>query len=98
MVGKSGKEIRIRDTITFDWDDLYMKLNCVSSPEETETKLKEIRKNSRDEAQDACREVLLLWLSGETSRTPVTWATLITLLREIKQEELADELTAELAT
>ena len=94
MVGKSGKEIPIRDTIAFHWEDLYTHLNC--SPEEAASKIEAIRENSRHEDGEACREVLLLWLSGATSRKPVTWATFINLLRDMKQVELADELTIEL--
>ncbi len=80
----------------FDWEDLYLQLNPTAPAEETDAKVNEIRTSSRRQDEEACREVLLMWLSGATSRMPITWATMIELLRDIKQEELAKELETEL--
>lgn len=98
MVGKSGKEIVIRDRIMFDWEELYTQLNCGPSAEETADRIEEIRRNSHHQDDEACREVLLIWLSGTGNRKPVSWATFICLLRDIKQNELANELEEELST
>ncbi len=80
----------------FDWEDLYLILHPTMPKDEKDAKITEIRKSSRRQDDEACREVLLVWLSGATNRNPVTWATLIGLLRDIEQEKLANELEAEL--
>lgn len=59
--------------------------------------IENIRRNSRHEVQEACREVLLKWLSGQPcSSGPVTWRTLIDIMRKIEYCSLADKLEQEL--
>jgi hypothetical protein len=52
-----------------------------------------ITKELMGNAADINFEVLRLWLEGK-GRQPVTWATLVTVLREIRLEELAKDIEA----
>jgi len=56
-----------------------------------------IRENCRYQVEDCCREVLVKWLSGsQCSSGPVTWRTLIAVMRKISFDTLADQLEQEL--
>ena len=46
-----------------------------------------------NDAEHINMEILQEWISGRGKR-PVTWKTLINVLREIKQDCLADEIEA----
>ena len=55
-----------------------------------------IRKDER-QAEDACRTVFIEWLQGK-GRTPTTWGTILQVLNEAEQGELANDLEEVLDT
>lgn len=97
LVGKSGKEILIRDTIANDWEELFMCMNFELADTVANT-METIQTNARHQVEDACREVLFMWLSGTSGRQPVTWATFLEVLKLVNHESLAEDIRSELAT
>ena len=49
------------------------------------------------QAEDACRTVFIEWLEGK-GRTPTTWGTVLEVLNEAEQGELANDLEEVLNT
>ena len=94
LVGKSGKEIYIRDSLAGYWEDLLMMFNFepVSS---TDALIRRIRKDTGYLGEEACREVLIKWLSGD-GKQPTTWETLINVIDDLGQGELASEIRSEI--
>ena len=95
LVGRSGKEIFIRDQIANDWEELFLCLNFEPADAASST-IETIQNNARHQVEEACREVLLMWLSGASGRKPVAWATLIEVLNDLKHDSLAEEIKSEL--
>ena len=96
VVGQSGKELVIRDQLASQWEDLLLHLEF-QPPSLPAAMIRNIERNSRGEVGEACREVLLKWLSGHPSSCqPVTWRTLIAVIRKLDQCSLAEELEKEL--
>ena len=60
--------------------------------------IRNIERNCRGNVEEACREVLLKWLSDDqpTNCTPVTWRTLIYVIKKMEYSELAEDLEREL--
>ena len=85
----------IRDELASYWEDLLLLLQFESSS--AEVMIENIRRNCRDEVDQACREVLLMWISGHPSKcTPVTWRTLIEVIKKLDCLTLANDLEQEL--
>ncbi len=97
MTGQSGKEVVIRDVLASHWEDLLLQLEF-QPPSSEEYMIKNIERNCRGEVEEACREVLLKWLSGDprSNCTPVTWRTLIEVIKRLDHQNLAEELEQEL--
>ena len=97
MVGQSGKEVVIRDVLASRWEDLLLQLDF-QLPSSEEYLIKNIERNCRGDVEEACREVLLKWLSGDppSNCTPVTWRTLIEVIKKLDHQSLAAELEQEL--
>ena len=96
VTGKSGKEIIIRDQLAGRWEDLCLSLQFEPSSS-VASMIKSIERNCRYVVEDCCREVLLKWLSGQPhSSKPVTWRTLIEVMKTLDYCLLAEELTQEL--
>ena len=96
VVGLSGEEIVIRDQLASHWEDLCVMLEF-QPPSECGSMMEAIRRNCHYQVEDCCREVLLKWLSGsQCSSGSVTWRTLITVMRKISFDTLADQLEQEL--
>lgn len=81
----SGRELRILDNIASHWEKIGM---CLQIDEAT---LRMITVNTRGDVMDCCREMMQRWLMG-SGRQPVTWATLIEVLREAGLKTLAGDL------
>ena len=98
MVGQSGKEIYIRDQLACNWEDLLLLLEFEPASS-AQNLMKTIERNSRGEVSDACREVLLKWISGQPSNCqPVTWRTLISVIEKLDNAVLARDLEEELSS
>ena len=96
MMGISGEEIVIRDQLASHWEDLCLVLEF-QPPSLSSSMIENISRNCQYQVEECCREVLLKWLSGATcSSGPVTWRTLIKVIRKISFEDLADQLEHEL--
>lgn len=96
--GKSGKEIVIRDQLASRWEDLCLMLEFEPSSLAS-AMIDNISKNCRYQVEECCREVLLKWLSGHPCTSgPVTWRTLIRVIRTIDYDVLASELQQELSS
>ena len=95
--GRSGQEVIIRDHLANCWEDLLLHLEF-EGPESAQTMIEDISSHCRGEVEQACREVLLKWLSGSppSKCTPVTWRTLIGVVKKLDCLTLADELEKEL--
>ena len=52
--------------------------------------IKIIEQQTRCNPEDACREMFFRWLHGDKSLQPVTWKTVITSLRRINLNSLAE--------
>lgn len=87
----------IRDQLASSWEDLLLHLEF-EPPSSAEYMIKNINRNCRGEVEEACREVLLKWLSGQPpcNSGPVTWRTLIKVIRKMDFCTLAQDLEEEL--
>jgi hypothetical protein len=96
VVGRSGKELIVKDQLASQWEDLLLHLEF-QPQSSTEAMLRNIARNCRGEVEEACREVLLKWLSGHPSNCqPVTWRTLIAVIKKLDHCVLAEDLEQEL--
>ena len=94
--GRSGKEVVIRDQLASHWEDLLIQLSFEPASSAS-SMIKNINRNCRGEVEEACREVLLKWLSGDPSSSlPVTWRSLIEVIKTLDHCTLAVELEEEL--
>lgn len=92
----TGKVLELKDLYTFDifarvqgkWRRLIAQFRL---PHHTIAALQSLA------PKEACREVFIRWLDGGAEvRYPKTWATVITVLRNIGNTTLADEVRATL--
>lgn len=90
LVGRNGEEIKIRDRLSPNWEDLFLCLGFEPA-EENHSTITAIRRNNVGKVEDACRDVLLKWLAGN-GRKPVTWATFIDALIDMGESTLADKI------
>ena len=96
VVGQSGKEVVVRDQLASQWEDLLLQLEFEPASS-TQHMIRNINRNCRGEVEEACREVLLKWLSGHPSNCqPITWRTLIAVIKKMDHSTLACELEQEL--
>ena len=90
LVGRNGEEVRIRDHLAPNWEDLFLCLGFEPA-EENHNMISTIRRNNVGKVEDACRDVLLKWIAG-SGRKPVTWATFIDVLIDMGESTLADKI------
>ena len=81
----SGRALRILDNIASHWEEIGI---CLQIDEAT---LRMITAETRGDVMDCCGEMMRQWLQG-SGRQPVTWATLIEVLREADFNVLAHDL------
>ena len=77
LKGSSGAVVKIIDTAAPKWEEVAIGLEYRGHM------IKNFEKAARDQSVKACRSMLLEWLDGhEHLRWPVTWATLIEVLKD----------------
>ena len=79
--------VRVLERIGRDYDEFGIELLEDANGD----KMEEITENN-SRARDIKREVMRGWLRGK-GKKPVTWRTLIEVLRKIDLDELADDIT-----
>ena len=84
-----GQTVNVINRSAASWERiatrLYFKGNVIAS----------IKKNSNFQVEPACTEVFERWLNGTDGlRTPVTWATVVQVLREADLGALSIELNS----
>ena len=80
------KELRIRDEIAGKWKDIGRLLGC---------SVDLIAKNHNIGTgyyEDCCRDMLEEWLAKGATRYPVSWNSLIKVLRDIKLSRVANDI------
>ena len=97
VTGRSGEEVVVRDQLASHWEDLLLLLQF-QPPSSAQDMIQHIGESCRGDVQEACREVLLKWLSGDPPShcKPVTWRTLIGVIRKLDNRSLAGDLEKEL--
>ena len=69
------------------WEDIATRLYFNGST------ISQIRNDSQNNMQGACRSVFIKWIEGESGlRGPRTWDTVIKILREAGLGQLAEDL------
>ena len=83
----NGKTIQIISSSAARWERialrLYFRGNTIAA----------IRRDTHFQVEDACRTVFNMWLGGKEGwREPITWATVVDVLKEVDLGVLSDEL------
>ena len=87
MSDHSGEELRIRDEVAAQWEDLAIALGFEGC------NIKCIKRDHSQNARAACQLMLLEWLNGERNlRKPVTWGTLIQSLVDADFKSTAERI------
>ena len=90
LESRGGRPIEVIEKVAAHWERLALALHF-------EGHVLEIVKRDEMTVEGSCRSILYRWLNGE-ARTPVSWDTLITSLKEIKFRVLAEDLELALKT
>ena len=89
----TGVTINITEKVGADYADLGIFL----LEDDDETIVDQIVSNCRGQSSDIIREILKRWVRGQ-GRQPVTWKTLIEVLKIIKLTELASSIQTALSS
>ena len=89
LKGPSGEVVRIIDTVASKWEEVAIGLGYKGHM------IKTIEKAAQNQPIKASRNMLLQWQEGQQDlRWPVTWATLIEVLRnDAALATLAEDVT-----
>ncbi len=88
---KGRKSVKVLEGIGTNYRDFGILL----LEDNTGTRLNAIADKFRESAKDVSREVLVQWLAGK-GRRPVSWMTLIEVLRDINLQTLASDIESAL--
>ena len=80
----SGKTVNVIDKVAYVWEKVATRLHFEGHD------ISRIQRNEH-RAEDACHTMFVEWLEGR-GRTPTTWETVLKVLEEAKQRELAKDL------
>ena len=84
-----GRERRIN--IPQEISTEYKNFGCLLLEDSTGAKICNIDKTNRGNPEDINSEVLRLWIEGK-GKMPVTWRTLVNVLRDVDLTQLADDI------
>ena len=87
VLKKRNREVRVLERIGRDYREFGIELLEDADGD----KMDEIKENN-SRAADMRMEIVRGWLRGK-GKKPVTWRTLIEVLRKIELDELADDIT-----
>ena len=87
LTKRNGEEVRVLERIGRD----YKRFGIELLEDANGDKMDEIRENN-SRAADMRMEIMRGWLRGK-GKKPVTWRTLIEVLRKIELKVLADDIT-----
>ena len=86
----NGKTIQVIASSAFKWERIAMRLRF-------EGEIESVDRDNR-KVEDACRSVFSTWLEGkEGLREPITWATVVAVLKEVGLGVLSDDLNSVLS-
>ena len=85
VIEGNGKTVKVIEQVAARWESVATRLHFEGC------NIQQIRRDNRDSCTDACRTVFIEWLDGK-GRKPITWKTLIEVLREANFSEIASGL------
>ena len=93
LIEFGGKTVKVIDRSAADWEKVATRLYFNVSI------IKSIRKNPNPQtAEERCAAVFEKWLEGADGlRKPLTWATVVTILKEADLGTLSEELDSVLS-
>ena len=88
-IDRNGEPIRIISSTAGRWERIatrfYFDGNMIDI----------VKRNAPTQAEEACRRVFSMWLGGkEGLREPKTWATVVSVLKEVDLGVLSDDLNS----